>query len=275
MKRGIYIGIGSFLFILGISGIASLQTGIFTRHTSLVPENSSEQKLTELSSETIEGQTASQPGSAESETPAPSAPQAAQSGDSARGEAPAPDSPQRNKAPGGSEGQFAEAPASPQKKKPQDVRRKNAPPAPAPKRYARPETVPAKKPVTIRFSFDPARKRDITVARVHFGDRIVIKVRRVGQANRRLYLTFAMPGEAFVMTPVRDNDRLVLAAEDNFGPRLSRQLASPEGAVLKLAAGSPSGESPRRFPGSGRGYYEIEMKIYGGNRPNMLSRRVL
>ncbi len=156
--------------------------------------------------------------------------------------------------------------------------------APArPGNYARakPTNESSRQPISLRFSFKPGRQRDIRVARVHLGDRIVIKVRRVGRAERQIYLGFDLPGQAAdrsysngermarrsraVITPVRDSDQLVLKAESRFGQALSSRLDSREGAVLRLGA-KPARNS------YDQGYYDIQMKIYPGNRWNIKPR---
>ncbi len=131
-------------------------------------------------------------------------------------------------------------------------------------------------PVVIRIRYNPARTSEIRVARVHFGDRVVLKIRRIGNAERQIYLTFSLPDGyasnrrvsrfAAVITPVNDNDQLSLTAQRDFGPDLTEKLDSKKGAVLKLGSRESS------FSRYDRGYYEIEMKIYPGNRWNIRPR---
>ena len=143
----------------------------------------------------------------------------------------------------------------------------------------------ALQPVVIRFHFDPAERREINVARVHFGDSISVRVRRFGQSELGLHLTFAVPDtletgawrgwsagsrRAFV-APIQDVDRIDLTADGDLGVALTRKLDSKEGAVLKLGADYPRGQNldaPRGGPAR-RGRYEIEMRIYPGNRWNI------
>ena len=113
----------------------------------------------------------------------------------------------------------------------------------------------ALEPVVIRFRFDPAAKREINVARVHFGDSVSVKVRRFGQADLRLYLAFAVPNivqtrawqgwsagtRREVTAPILDTDRISLTADGYFGTALTKELDSKEGAVLKLGADYPPG----------------------------------
>lgn len=113
-----------------------------------------------------------------------------------------------------------------------------------PMRYARkaPEAQRAgrhKGPVVIRFRFDPDHNDRLNVARVHLGDKIRVKVQRVGPVNRRVYFTFS-----------RDPDSL-------------------QGAVLELKT-MYSFEAPSYR--HDRGYYVIEVKIYPDNRWNIMPR---
>jgi hypothetical protein len=161
-----------------------------------------------------------------------------------------------------------------------------------------PPSPPKSLPVVMRFHFDPVQKREINVAQVHLGDSISVRVQRLGQADHGLHLAFAVPdtietpawrgwsagSRRAVVAPIQDVDRISLSAEGDFGAALTRQLDSKEGAVLKLGADyprRPGGSistlreaAPRGDP-SRRVGYEIEMIIYPGNRWNIKPRRVL
>jgi hypothetical protein len=140
--------------------------------------------------------------------------------------------------------------------------------------------------VVIRFHFDPAEKREINVAQVHFGDSISVSVRRLGQANLGIHLAFVVPNtldtgawrewsaasrRTFVV-PIQDNDRIALTAERDFGVALTRKLNSKEGAVLKLGADYHPGPAAQSLRPARWGGYEIEMTIYPGNRWNIKPR---
>ncbi len=145
----------------------------------------------------------------------------------------------------------------------------------------------ALRPVVIRFHFDPAAKREIDVARVHFGDSISVKVRRFGQEDIRLHLVFAVPNTVdtdvwrgwsvgsrrAVVVQIQGMDRISLTADRDFGVVLTRELDSKKGAVLKLGADCPPGWRSLVYPHE-RGAYEIEMKIYPGNRWNIKPRAI-
>jgi hypothetical protein len=142
--------------------------------------------------------------------------------------------------------------------------------------------------VVIRFRFDPAAKREINVARVHFGDSISVKVRRFGQADLRLHLAFAVPdtietdawqewsagSRRRVVAPIQDKDRISLTADSYFGAVLTRDLDSKKGAVLKLGADYPPGRRSLIYPHK-QGGYEIEIRIYPGNRWNIRPRSLV
>ena len=146
----------------------------------------------------------------------------------------------------------------------------------------------ALEPVVIRFRFDPAAKREINVARVHFGDSVSVKVRRFGQADLRLYLAFAVPNivqtrawqgwsagtRREVTAPILDTDRISLTADGYFGTALTKELDSKEGAVLKLGADYPPGRGSL-FQPPRQGSYEIEIRIYPGNRWNIRPRSLV
>ncbi len=108
-------------------------------------------------------------------------------------------------------------------------------------RYAS-KTHPAHRaqPVVIRFNFDPGRHRGLNVAQVHAGDKIRVNVRRVGQVESRVHFT------------------------------LSRNINSQQGAVLKLET-MYSLYHPVMYS-TDRGYYVVEVKIYPGNRWNIMPR---
>jgi hypothetical protein len=94
-------------------------------------------------------------------------------------------------------------------------------------------------PVVIKFNFDPALKRRLDIAQVHLGDRIRVNVRRVGDVNREVYFTF------------------------------QEDLDSPQGALRELKTMQPFERADYR---RSRGYYTIEVKIYPGNRWNIMPR---
>jgi hypothetical protein len=97
------------------------------------------------------------------------------------------------------------------------------------------------KPVVITFRFDPLRNRELYVARVHTGDKILMSVRPVGMADGRVTLAY------------------------------TRNYDSKEGTLVKVKTRYPMVRGVGYYPYE-RGYYVIEMKIYPGNRWNIRPR---
>ena len=156
------------------------------------------------------------------------------------------------------------------------------------KRFAAKAGVAKKRSLTVRLSFDPVRNKQIQIARVHSGDRVAIKIHRVGYPDSRLYLAFNVYGDSVdprpgyghgsgaVITPVRDDDLLTLTASNMFGAVLSRKLDSRDGAILELGTGYHLFQHPNfqqaRYE---QGHFEIEIRIYAGNRWNIKPRSYL
>jgi hypothetical protein len=115
-----------------------------------------------------------------------------------------------------------------------------------------------------------------------------VKVRRAGQAGCGLYLAFGFLGtfetdtyrewiagprwEAAV--PIRDGSRIALPGTDDFGADVPSKLDSKEGALLKLGEDCSAYGWPRIYRDDWH-RYEIEMKIYPGNRWNIRPKSLL
>jgi hypothetical protein len=253
IKRGVIIGIGTVFLVIGLTGLGLLQTGVIYPPASTGPASLPEIKQLEQT-----------PGSARSQAEqAVQQPSPAQGGQQAQSgttpsEKPAPQegkgSEQAKAAPEKAGGPGPQArkekfdenrlrallksEPKPNARKPESKRYAGKT---EPKRHAS-KAAPANtsKPVVIRFNFDPAHDRRLNVARVHLGDKIRVKVRRIGQVDRRVFLTF------------------------------SESLNSTQGAVLKLLT-MPAFESPVMYRPD-HGYYVIEIKIYPNNRWNITPR---
>lgn len=232
MKRGVIIVIGSVILVVGLTGLALLQTGVIYPKASVGPVNLPEEKTLEPPSES--GQQASGPAVQQPAAP----PRSGQELSADLGTQKPATVPQVGKGERRDQGQAqAEQPRIPPRSAEIDRQRRQEAGKYESKQYAN-NAPPAQttKPVVIRFKFDPARNRGLDVAQVHLGDKIRVKVRQVGYVGRRVYFTY------------------------------SRRLNSPQGAVLKLETMYPF-ERPvisRRY----QGYYVIEVKIYPGNRWN-------
>jgi len=254
IKRGVIIGIGTFFLVIGLAGLGLLQTGVIYPPESTAPTGLPEVKQLEQTPgsaqypakqnaqqpEPAQGGQLAQSGTTPSEKPTP------QEGKGER---------QGLKQDQLTQSQPSAAPARKQKFDENRLRallksesKANAR-KPEWKRYAGKtesrrhagKTPPASiaKPVVIRFNFDPAQDRRLNIARVHMGDRIRVKVQRIGQVNRKVFLTF------------------------------SESLNSSQGAVLKLVT-MPMFERPVAYRPDG--HYVIEIKIYPNNRWNITPR---
>jgi len=321
-RRWIFIGTGTFLLVVGLSGLALLQTSVF--ETIVGPR--AERRL-DFPQPGISNEVPGQPGQSrlEGKIPAPSQkqiPTAPQAGAPADNPASQPVPP----LPGGgsaevspwpdenAQGQRTETPSQippvlkGERRHPGQTGISPPPPARsipgtgstasgvaenARRGYASRQNIPeTQQPVTIKFVFDPEHGRDIKVARVHFGDRVVIKVRRFGPANRQIFLGFDLPertsGRSYsysgrvvrksssVITPVSDSDQLTISGKELFGPSLARRLDSKDGAILKVGAKHPGRQ---RFDHDlyrgDNGRCEVEIRIYSGNRWNLKPRSLL
>lgn len=271
IKRGAVIGIGTVFLVVGLAGLGLLQTGVInpTEVKSLEPAPATSQQSREPVNQTPPAaapapqtgagsgtQIGAEPGTKTGADLAERALQEPQppSGELA-GEKPVP-VPQVGKGERRypKQDQVANPRSSPVKtqrelsKGPETTRelkagekRRLAHRKSESKRYARKtRPVHSAQPVVIRFNFDPAQDRALNVAHVHSGDKIRVKLRRVGQVDSRIYFT------------------------------VSRSINSPKGAVLKVKTRHAS-DRPDMYR-TDRGYYVIEVKIYPGNRWNIKPR---
>ena len=245
IKRGAAIGIGTVLMVIGLGGLALLQTGVINPPQSLAPTGFTEVKPPEPALENAQG-------------PQP-APQAGEGAPTAQPPASADLKPQKPiPVPqlGGGERRYPAQDRIEQQRSAKkesglnDVLRHTARKAGskshAHKAKSRSSVRMAHpafgiKPVVITFRFDPVRDRELYVARVHTGDKIKVNVRRVGMADGRVYLTY------------------------------TRNIHSKEGVLVKVGTRYSMYRGVGYYPYE-RGYYVIEMKIYPGNRWNIKPR---
>jgi hypothetical protein len=275
IKRGAVIGIGTVFLVIGFGGLALLQTGVINPPSSISPVNLSE---VNPSAPALQSAQAPTPPVAESTPSVPQAPASRDMGRSrpvpvpqiGKGERryPGQDQPwpgvsvlkqQGTREKHGLAARKTESKHYARKAKSKSYARKTEPKSYTRKtssktyarnakseRYAHKSPPPRFRkgwerpaPVVIRFRFDPARNRELYVARVHSGDEIKVKVQRVGQVDRRVYFTY------------------------------TRGIDSKNGALVKATAAYPP-FGPVGF--YERGYYVIEMTIYPGNRWNIKPR---
>ena len=252
-KRGVIIGIGTVLLVIGLTGLGLLETGVIypTGPTGLPEVKQPEQAAGSTQGARSPGnQTVQQPapGSQSGGTPCEKPGTVSQAGNGER-LYPKQD-PLAQPNPSMAAPETAGGAGSRVRNQKFDENRlrallksesKHYAGETSTSRYARnAPTANTVKPVVIRFNFDPAQGRRLDVARVHLGDRIRVHVRQVGQVDRRVYFTF------------------------------SESLNSSQGAVLKLET-MRTFEHPIMY-GPDQGYYVIEIKIYPNNRWNISPR---
>jgi len=248
IKRGAVIGIGTVLLVIGLGGLALLQTGVIYPPASIGPANLSEVKPAEPA-----------PQSAQTPQPAPQAGKPAPSAQGGRPSASTNAGPQKpvpfphlgngeRRSPGQSQIEqrrtaLKESGVSSKRgRSAGKVERKSYARKAQSKSYGEKSHVAsAAKPVVIRFRFDPVRDREMYVARVHSVDKIRVNVQRVGAVDGRVYVTY------------------------------TRNYHPVEGALVKVGTRYPPYVRAGFYPHE-RGYYVIELKIYPGNRWNIKPR---
>lgn len=142
------------------------------------------------------------------------------------------------------------------------------------------------RPTVIRFTYDPRRDREVTVAHVHVGDVVTVRIRSLEGTERPLYIGLApvrvaanstrAPGEAdlgrlrpAIATRVGNYDQLTIAVPPNLDRSSARIMESRAGAALSVSTGFGSMRQ------SARGVYEVEIEIENGNPWNIKPRSLL
>ncbi len=265
IKHGAILGIGTVILVIGLTGLGLLQTGVINPTEVKLPEPppaSSQQcpgAADQIAPATVPAPPSgagagTQSGAALTERPAQG--QQPRSGNLAAekpvpvphvgsGERryPKPDQVAKRRPSSVKLNRELSQGAKTYRKSGKDEKRKPAHRKSGPGRYAH-KTSPARshQPVVIKFTFDPTQDHGLNVAQVHSGDKIKVKLRRVGPVDRRVYFTF------------------------------SRDINSPQGGVLELKTAG-SAEGPAIYRTADAGYYVVEVKIYPGNRWNIKPRR--
>lgn len=148
--------------------------------------------------------------------------------------------------------------------------------------------------VTARFQLDPRRAKEIRVAHVHMGDVLTVRVRRTGNADRKLFVGLAplhLLADAsprarggrtseeppLIATPIRDQDEFVISPPRKLDPRFVENLDSREGAILTIGLDPRSvNRTPHRlYSTPGAGGYEVEVVIRSGNNWGIKPRSLL
>ncbi len=241
IKHGAIIGLGTVLLVFGLGGLALLQSGVIYPRPLIGPVPFSEVKPPDPAPRVAQ---APPPRAAES-APAYQAGlgQASRTSKDLAPQKTVPVAPQlgqnepRDPGQGKPEQQLS-LPEEPGTLEERTDSARAAEPESDPGQTGLNDTESGMQPVVIRFRLDPAHDREIYIARVHWGDRIRVKVRRVGPVERRVYFTY------------------------------TRGIDSKQGALVKAVTASTAAG----FYPYARGYYVIEMRIYPGNRWNIKPR---
>lgn len=260
IKRGVIIGIGTVILVIGLTGLGLLQTGVIyptevkspetappTGQQSQGPVDQTAQAIAPAPQSGVSPgtETGAEPGvqgrqppsedlAAEKPVPAP------QAGEGERRYPKQDQVAHPRSSPVQTQRELSQGPEITRELKAGEKRRLEHRKSES-KRYAhKTRPVHSAQPVVIRFNFDPAQDRALNVAHVHSGDKIRVKLRRVGQVDSRVYFTF------------------------------SRNINSPQGAVLKVKT-RYAFDRPDMYR-TDRGYYVIEVTIYPGNRWNIKPR---
>lgn len=311
-RRGIFIGVGTAFLVFGIAGIALLQTnllkipagrGVESRLETPAPQPSPEVPGTTpgptVKEEALPSnpETSSSPGAvSKSETPQaspPSMPQQQHQAEKAEKSVAAPRVGGERRYPRQTDFELPKVQSKQNEWNAGSPSRSSGKSATS-RTYAQQKgmTAQRRQPVTIRVNFDPAKANNIRVARVHLGDRIAINVRRIGQADRQVYLGFdlgdgrvvqrsayarrTVEGAGALIAPVNDRDQLILSGNHELGESLVSRLNSKDGAILKLGAKPLERNTIRRRESSREdGYYKVEIMIYPGNKWNLTPRSYL
>lgn len=149
------------------------------------------------------------------------------------------------------------------------------------------------KATVLQFDYHPGKTPELQIAHVHAGDQVVVKVRRMGGADKKLYVGLAavafqahpavpnpdrrskrVSPPTLLATPLRDNDRFTIISEPSLGQAMAKALDAREGVILKVSTDkTPARRSPPQ-PGK-NGFYRVEMTIYGDNKWSIKPRSLL
>ncbi len=134
--------------------------------------------------------------------------------------------------------------------------------------------------ITVKTRIDAYSATQVPLARVHAGDQVIVKVRRVGQAHRQLLVglgpavrdsmgKFAdslLGGRRTVSKRIKDQDRFMISHDllSMGGGRF--KLNTEQGAILYIGTEAFRSTYVQSDEAGGAGYYEIELMISEHNR---------
>ena len=133
--------------------------------------------------------------------------------------------------------------------------------------------------ITVRTRLDAYSATPVPLARVHAGDQVTIKVRRVGQAQRQLlvglgpavrdstgkYAQGLLGGGKTMKKRIKDQDRFMVSFDLlSMGGRF--KLNKEHGAILYIGAEALRSSHAGPSEAEGAGHYDIELMIHQHNR---------
>jgi hypothetical protein len=139
--------------------------------------------------------------------------------------------------------------------------------------------------ITIRTRVSVSDATQVAIARVHAGDRVLVRVRRfdgvhyplwaglgpVVRKNRNEYPEAPLGIPRLLSVRIKDQDQFTISRQLNRMPPYRFNAETEGGAVLYLGTGLVPRPSPvERMPGRNRGIFEIEIDIQPQNRWHLL-----
>jgi hypothetical protein len=144
--------------------------------------------------------------------------------------------------------------------------------------------------ITIRTKVYVNDATQVAVARVHAGDRVMVRIRRfngvqyplwvglgpvVGR-NRNEYPEAPLGIPRLLSVHIKDQDQLTMSRQLSRMPPDHFNAETERGAVLYLGTGLVPGPSPvDRMSGRSRGYFEIEIEIQPKNKWRLLAESLI
>lgn len=142
------------------------------------------------------------------------------------------------------------------------------------------QSQPDRRSVSIKTRINSQSAAQVPLARVHAGDHVTVRIKRIGKAERQLLVGLgpavrdsmgAFPdgpliGPRIVAKRIKDEDRFTVTHDllSMGGARFN--LNTERGAILYLGTGSLRPPHAEPYQANRTGYYEIEIEIRENNR---------
>jgi hypothetical protein len=134
--------------------------------------------------------------------------------------------------------------------------------------------------IAVRTRIHAHSTAQVPLARVHAGDQVTLRVRRVGQANGQLlvglgpavrdssgkYSNGLLGGRRTLSKPIKDQDRFVVSFDLLSTKKGRFKLNTEHGAILYIGAETPRSSQTGSGETEGAGYYDVELMIRQHNR---------